>query len=91
MEDKDVKKIDLIDDEAKSVLGEFLEVTKDMRSLILKEIKQQKEIAENFDRNKEEYIEAISELDLLEKSRMEEEKKKHLERIKELKEKLKSV
>jgi hypothetical protein len=84
-EEKDVEKIDIIDDEVKSVLGELLDVSKDMRKLVLEEIKKTRQIVKNFDANKEEYIEAIDDMAEFEKIQLEEQKKKYQETIERMK------
>lgn len=87
-EEKDIKKIDIIDNETKSVLGDLLDVTTDIKKLIIKEIKSKKKIVEHFDQSKHEYIEAIDNLSELEKLDIEEEKQNYFEALKKLKEKL---
>lgn len=86
--EKDIEKIEIIDDEAKSVLGDLLEITNDIKTLVLKEIKNKKKIVEHFDQNKNEYIEALDELNTLERLEIEEEKQRYMEALKKLKEKL---
>jgi hypothetical protein len=87
-ENEDVKKVDIIDEETKSLLGDVLDITKDIRKIVAQEIIAQKQIVKNFDKNKEEYIEAIDELKKLDEMKLAEQKQKHLEALKKLKERL---
>ena len=53
-----------------------------------KEIKEKRDFIQNFDRNKNEYIEAIDEIKAFEKEELENQKKRYEEAVKKLKEKI---